>query len=81
MYRYRVVPFVGEIKRGFFSSDNAATVSAQLQRVIESNVNEGWEFYSVEKIGIEVKPGCLQSLMGSRVTYISFDQVVFRRGS
>jgi hypothetical protein len=81
MYRYRVVPFVGQIKQGFFSTDNAATVSGQLQKLIDATATDGWEFYSVEKIDIEVKPGCLSSLLGAKVTYITFDQVIFRRAA
>jgi len=81
MYRYKVVPFVGQMKHGFFSTDNAGTVSAQLQGVIDTHSADGWEFYSAEKIDIEVKPGCLSSLLGAKVTYITFDQVIFRRAS
>ena len=79
MYVYTVVPFVGKVKTGFFSSDNAATVSSQLQQTIDTHVSQGWEFYSVEKIDIEIQPGCLSSLLGAKVSYISFDQVIFRK--
>lgn len=77
-YQYTVVPFVGQIKTGFMSTDNAQTVADQLKAVINSHATKGWEFVSVEKVDIEVKPGCLGSLLGQKVTYISFDQVVFR---
>lgn len=76
--QYAVVPFIGTIKTGFFSNDNARTVSDQLQAVINDHAKKGWEFVSVEKVDIEVKPGCLGSLLGQRASYISFDQVVFR---
>lgn len=79
-YRYRVVPFIGTIKSGFFSSDNAETVSAQLQRLIERHAQQGWEFYSLEKVGIEVSPGCLGRLLGQSAAYINFDQLIFRQG-
>ena len=78
-FSYRVVPFIGVLKTGMFSKDNAATVSQQLQAVIDSNVQQGWEFYSVEKIGIEVQPGCLGAFTGQKAAYINFDQVIFRR--
>lgn len=77
-YRYTVYPFVGRIKTGFFSTDNAATVSEQLKAVINDHAKEGWEFVSVEKIDIEVKPGCVGSLLGQHASYLSFDQVIFR---
>lgn len=77
-YRYTVYPFVGRIKTGFFSTDNAATVSEQLKRVINDHATEGWEFVSVEKIDIDVQPGCLGSLFGQKASSIAFDQIVFR---
>jgi len=78
-YRYQVVPFIGAVRSGFFSSDNAATVSAQLQNLIERHAQHGWEFYSVEKVDIEVSPGCLGRLLGQSASYITFDQVIFRQ--
>lgn len=78
-YEYKVVPFVGKLKSGVFTVENAGNVSSQLQAVIDSNVGGGWEFYSVEKVNIQIKPGCLGSLFGSNVEFITFDQVIFRR--
>lgn len=76
---YMVVPFIGQIRRGFFSSQDANDVSNQLQALINEQARQGWLFYSVEKIDIHVTPGCLASLLGTRSSVISFDQVIFRR--
>ena len=76
-YEYFVVPFVGRIKAN--TAENAQTVSAQLQSVIDHYAKNGWEFYSIEKVGIEVKPGCLGALFGQSATYLNYDQVIFRR--
>jgi hypothetical protein len=73
------VPFAGQIRRSFFSSQSAQDVSNQLQAVINERARQGWLFYSVEKIDIHVTPGCLASLLGARSSVISFDQVIFRR--
>ena len=78
-YRYHVVPFIGQIKGGKFSKDNAQTVSKQLQEVIERTVERGWEFYSIEKVGIEVQPGCLGAFIGRKSSYVNFDQIIFRQ--
>jgi hypothetical protein len=80
-YRYQVVPFIGVIRGGTFTKENAQTVSSQLQEVIDAQVRQGWEFYSVEKVAIEVQPGCLGGLLGQKTSYINFDQVIFRRPS
>jgi hypothetical protein len=77
-FQYTVVPFVGKIKTGFMSTENAQTVSDQLRQVINGHATKGWEFVSVEKVDIEVRPGCIGALFGQKVSYISFDQVIFR---
>jgi hypothetical protein len=75
---YRVVPFVGRISTGFFSSDNASTVAQQLRAAIAQEAKAGWEFHSFAKVDVEVQPGCLASLFGARASYITFDQLIFR---
>lgn len=47
MSEYRVVPFIGQVKTGFFSGDSAAIVAAQLQAAIAREVADGWEFHSL----------------------------------
>lgn len=76
-YQYHVVPFIGKIKSG----QSAAEVAGQLQNVISHHVSQGWELYQVSDVTIEVKPGCIASLFGTRVSYIRFDQIIFRRES
>jgi len=43
-YSYLVVPFIGVVRGGVFSKENAQTVSSQLQTVIDGQVRQGWEF-------------------------------------
>jgi hypothetical protein len=78
-YEYLVVPFIGRLNQGLFSVENARSVSRQLQSVINQYAERGWKFCSIEKVDIEVAPGCLASLFGAKTSYISFDQIVFRR--
>lgn len=72
---YKVVPFIGTIK----GSQGAELVSAQLQDVIDQYAGQGWEFYQLTNTNIEVRPGCIAGLFGASVTYITFDQIIFRR--
>lgn len=74
-----VVPFMGQIRRDFFSSQDARDVSNQLEALINEQARQGWLFCCVEKIDIHVSPGCLASLFGARSSVVSFDQVIFRR--
>lgn len=75
-YQYQVVPFIGKIKSG----QSAAEVAAQLQTVITQYVAQGWEFYQISDVTIEVQPGCIASLFGTKMSYIRFDQIIFRKG-
>lgn len=78
-YEYRVVPFIGEVMVGTFSKDSAHKVSKQLQRVIEKEARDGWEFHSIEKVTIEVKRGCFGLALGTASSYTDFDQIIFRK--
>lgn len=79
MSQYKVVPFIGTVRGGAFSKENASTVSAQLQALIGQHAREGWELQGIEKVGIEVQPGCIAGLLGAKPSNIDFDQVIFRR--
>jgi hypothetical protein len=74
-YQYQVVPFIGKIK----SSQSASDVAAQLQAVISQYAVQGWEFYQIGDVNIEVKPGCLAGLFGAKIAYMRFDQIIFRK--
>ena len=78
-YEYLVVPFVGNLKSGVFSVENASRVSQQLQEVIDRHGSQGWDFYRIDKVNIQIKPGCLASLFGAQLFFITFDQVIFRK--
>jgi hypothetical protein len=68
----------GQLNDGF-AAGNADAVGQQLQALINSQAQQGWEFDSIGQIGAVVAPGCLASLFGASTMYRSFDQVIFRR--
>ncbi|HVZ39430.1 MAG TPA: hypothetical protein VHI13_09145 [Candidatus Kapabacteria bacterium] len=75
MFEYRVVPFSGTIKgRG-----SVGDVSMQLQDEINRQAHEGWEFYQLGSVNIEVKPGCLGGMLGASTFFFPHNQIVFRR--
>ena len=78
-YEYKVVPFIGRLKSGVFNVENAEKVSEQLQQLIDTYAQQGWEFYRIDPVQIQIQPGCLAGLFGQRVSWINFDQVIFRR--
>ena len=74
-YQYQVVPFIGRIR----GSQSADEVGKQLQAVIDQYTGQGWEFHTLSNVNIEVRPGCLAGLFGASVSYVRFDQLIFRR--
>ncbi len=78
-FEYRVIPFIGTIRTGFFSQENAATVANQLEKLVNEGAQNNWEFYRIDPVQIHVSPGCLGGLMGQKEAYIRFDQLIFRR--
>lgn len=73
-YQYKVVPFIGQ-SRGQLS---AADVARQLESTISQHVSDGWEFYQLSDVNIEIQPGCLSGIFGAKVQYVRFDQLIFR---
>jgi hypothetical protein len=68
-YRYKVVPFIGQ-NRGDLSPD---AVARQLEITIVESVAQGWEFYQLADVNIEVQPGCIGGLLGAKAQYVRFD--------
>jgi len=76
-YKYKTVAFMGVLK----SSQGASEVASQLESLINENAAEGWEFYQLGSVNIEVKPGCLAGFLGRDSDYVRYDQIIFRRAA
>jgi hypothetical protein len=74
-FEYKVVPFIGKIR----ASGSPAEVGQQLQAAISGQAHDGWEFYQLADVNIQVAPGCLAGLFGGQDSYVRFDQLIFRR--
>src|ERR1051325_2644675 len=75
-YQYKVIPFIGQSRGGL----SATEVARQLETAINEHVAQGWEFYQLSDVNIEVQPGCISGLFGAKVEYVRFDQLIFRAG-
>ena len=73
-YQYNVVPFIGKIT----AKESAQNVAEQLKSLINTWAQQGWEFYRIDSVQIQISPGCLASLLGAKASYMNFDQVIFR---
>ena len=73
-FQYKVVPFMGQSKGTLSASD----VAKQLELTIATHASNGWEFYQLSDVNIEVQPGCIAGLFGATAQYVRFDQLIFR---
>lgn len=76
-YRYKMVqiPPTISVREGTATNRLAADY---LESVVAEWVAKGWEYYRVDTIGIQVRPGCLAALLGSRPTTMQYYVITFR---
>lgn len=84
-YQYRMVQTPRSISVTGAEEGNEA--ARYLESLVNGQVQEGWEFFRVDSIGVEVRPGCLagllhtltQGILGSGITHDTYYVVTFRR--
>lgn len=74
MYEYKVVS--GQIVPNYKKKE---TFESCLEKLLNEQTQEGWEFYSQGAITEMVSPGCLGMLFGQRDTLIEHQTFIFRR--
>ena len=77
MYEYKMVQIPRDLSAKVGEGDNLA--ANMLQRIVDQNAIDGWEFYRIDNLTILEKPGCLGSLMGQKEIFSSVGVVSFRR--
>ena len=75
-YEYRMVQIPPSITVKQAIGNEAAFY---LQRIVNEQANQGWEFIRVDTIGVNTPPGCLAGLFGGQATTLNYYVVTFRR--
>ena len=76
-YTYLTVQVPPNIK--ISSNEQGNEAAAYLERILNEKALGGWEFQSVEAIGVKVAPGCLEALKGTKESFTNYYVIVFRR--
>ena len=50
-----------------------------LESVVNQMAAQGWQFYRVDPIGVELEPGCLGGLLGRKTEERVYYVITFRR--
>lgn len=61
------------------SREHGGEAAAYLEKVVNTQAQEGWEFYRVDQIGVLTTPGCIARLLGQRSSLDYYYVVTFRR--
>lgn len=79
MFEYQMVQVPPNVQVKTGHGQGAA--ATYLQGVVDQHASQGWEFYSIETIGVVESPGCgcLAALFGIRTQVTQMYVVVFRR--
>jgi hypothetical protein len=72
---FQLAPTIS-VKEGVKTSQLAAHY---LEDVVGRFAKEGWEFFRVDEIGIDVRPGCLAALFGVGAVRHSYYVITFRQ--
>jgi len=74
--QFKIVPFTAAITR----EDSAVTVSAQMQHIIDSTGNQGWEYMRMDSVqtSVAATSGCFG--VGSQPGFTTtFNVLVFKK--
>ena len=72
----KVVPFVPQVT----DVNPAGAAASELQSLINSMQNQGWEFVSLSSLQTSVKPtGCNAAQKNGQSTIVNFQLVIFRK--
>lgn len=59
--------------------DTGTEIAAYLEKLSNDMNAQGWQFYRIDSVGVEVQPGCLGILTGVKQTMTYYNVVTFRR--
>ena len=76
-FEYKMVQIPPNVSVQAQAQGNEA--AGYMQSVVNSEATEGWEFYRVDSIGVEVRPGCLGGLFGRKAEGSVYHVITFRR--
>jgi len=80
MYQYKMVqvPPNIEVQAKQHKGNEAA---AYLEGVVNTHARDGWEFYRVDAIGVNVRPGCLGVLLGQKEAFSTYYVITLRKSA
>jgi len=77
MYEYKMVQVPPNISVQM--KDHKGNEAAKyLEQVVNEYASEGWEFYRIDSIGVQLQPGCMGALSGKKAEERIYYVITFR---
>lgn len=76
-YQYRMIQIPPGIS--ILGAERGTEAAEYLQQLANEQAQQGWEFYRVDTVGVEVNPGCLGALLGRKAQTTEYYVVTFRK--
>ncbi len=78
MFTYKMVQIPPNIAISMkaHKGNEAATY---LEGIVNEYAADGWEFYRIDSIGVQLQPGCFDALTGKKEEYNQYHVVCFRK--
>ena len=85
VYEYNMVQIPPAISVS--GAEHGTEAATYLQTLANDQAHQGWDFFRIDVIGVELRPGCLGGvlsmitggLLGGEITYTNYYVVTFRR--
>lgn len=77
MYKYKMVQIPPNISIEM-KTEKGNEAAKYLENIVNKYAEEGWEFYRIDSVGVELQPGCLGALSGKKVQSSLYYVISFR---
>lgn len=78
MYEYKMVQIPTNIAVEM-KKHKGNEAAAYMEKVVNEYARQGWEFFRVDSIGVDVQPGCFDALSGKKATSSMYHVITFRK--
>lgn len=78
MYQYKMVQVPPNIQVTA-SAHKGNEAAAYLEDIINKMAREGWEFYRIDSVGVDLKQGCLSAFFGPKSILTTYYVISFRK--
>lgn len=78
MYTYKMVQIPPNISVDM-KTHKGNEAAAYIQNIVNSYAEDGWEFYRIDSVGVDLQPGCFGGLSGQKAQSNVYYVISFRK--